>query len=85
MSLNHTALRLFSPIATNSRAANKETILPRGGGKDGTQPILIPKGTPVRWSSYVLHRNKDVFGPDADEFKPERWDSDLRVRYVYAS
>ncbi|KAJ4298524.1 hypothetical protein N0V88_003554 [Collariella sp. IMI 366227] len=77
------ALRLFSPIATNSRTANKEAILPRGGGKDGTQPILIRKGTSVRWSSYVLHRNKDVFGPDADEFRPERWDSDLRVSWEY--
>ncbi|KAK4043786.1 glycosyl hydrolase family 76-domain-containing protein [Parachaetomium inaequale] len=74
------ALRLFSPVATNSRTSNKETILPRGGGKDGSQPILIPKGTPVRWSSHELHRNKDVFGPDPDEFRPERWDSDLRVR-----
>ncbi|EAQ89901.1 hypothetical protein CHGG_06520 [Chaetomium globosum CBS 148.51] len=75
------ALRLFSPVATNSRTANKETILPRGGGKDGSQPILIAKGTPVRWSSHGLHRNKDVFGPDADEFRPERWESDLRARY----
>jgi cytochrome P450 len=77
------ALRLFSPVATNSRAANKETVLPRGGGEDGSQPILVPKGTPVRWTSHGLHRNKDVFGPDADEFRPERWDSDLRVSWEY--
>ncbi|KAH6855194.1 glycosyl hydrolase family 76-domain-containing protein [Chaetomium sp. MPI-CAGE-AT-0009] len=77
------ALRLFSPVATNSRAANKETVLPRGGGEDGSQPILIPKGTPVRWTSHGLHRNKDVFGPDADEFRPERWESDLRVSWEY--
>ncbi|SPQ19667.1 f5a772ea-4ba0-4600-93ef-71ad31cc0b18 [Thermothielavioides terrestris] len=74
------ALRLFSPVATNSRTANKETILPRGGGKDGKQPILVPKGMSVRWSLHALHRSKDIFGPDADEFRPERWDSDLRVR-----
>ncbi|KAL2136397.1 hypothetical protein VTI74DRAFT_3831 [Chaetomium olivicolor] len=77
------ALRLFSPVATNSRTANKETILPRGGGKDGTQPILVPKGMSVRWSSHVLHRNKEVFGPDADKFRPERWESDLRVSWEY--
>jgi cytochrome P450 len=73
------ALRLFSPVATNSRTSNKETILPRGGGKDGSKPILVPKGMSVRWSSHVLQRSKDVFGPDADEFRPERWDT-LRVR-----
>ncbi|KAK3905020.1 glycosyl hydrolase family 76-domain-containing protein [Staphylotrichum tortipilum] len=76
-------LRLFSPVASNSRRSNKDTILPRGGGPDGTQPILVPKGMSVRWSSYVLHRNKAVFGPDADEFRPERWESDLRVSWEY--
>ena len=73
------ALRLFSPVSSNSRSSNKETVLPRGGGKDGKQPILVPKGTSVRWTSHGMHRNKDVFGPDADEFRPERWESDLRV------
>ncbi|KAK4155141.1 mannan endo-1 6-alpha-mannosidase DCW1 [Chaetomidium leptoderma] len=77
------ALRLFSPVATNSRTSNKETVLPRGGGKDGRQPVLVPKGMSVRWSSHVLHRNTAVFGPDADEFRPERWDSDLRVSWEY--
>ncbi|KAL2263627.1 hypothetical protein VTK26DRAFT_5890 [Humicola hyalothermophila] len=78
------ALRLFSPVATNCRAANKETILPRGAGKDGRLPILVPKGTSVRFSTYSLHRNKDIFGPDADEFRPERWESPhLRVGWEY--
>lgn len=70
-------------MATNSRTANKETVLPRGGGKDGSQPILVPKGMSVRWTSHALHRKQDVYGPDADEFRPERWDSDLRVRLVF--
>ncbi|KAK4145387.1 glycosyl hydrolase family 76-domain-containing protein [Dichotomopilus funicola] len=76
------ALRLFSPVATNSRTAAKETVLPRGGGKDGSLPVLVRKGTLVRWLSHCLHRNKAVFGPDADEFRPERWD-DLRVGWEY--
>lgn len=79
---NVPALRLFSPVATNSRTAAKETVLPRGGGKDGSLPVLVRKGTLVRWLSHCLHRNKAVFGPDADEFRPERWD-DLRVGYVF--
>ncbi|KAK4241998.1 cytochrome P450 [Achaetomium macrosporum] len=77
------ALRLFTPVATNSRTANKDTVLPRGGGKDGKQPILVPKGVSVRWSVHSLHRSKAVYGPDADEFRPERWDSDLRVSWEY--
>ncbi len=30
-----------------------------------------------------MHRRKDIFGPDADEFKPERWESDLRPGWGY--
>lgn len=70
------ALRLATPIAANSRTAARETILPRGGGPDGKQPILVPKGMPVRWSSYSMHRSKEVYGQDADEFRPERWERD---------
>ncbi|KAK3941946.1 putative cytochrome P450 protein [Diplogelasinospora grovesii] len=77
------ALRLFPPVSTNSRTANKETILPCGGGPDGKQPILVPKGTSVRWSLYCMHRCERVFGRDAQEFRPERWESDLRVGWEY--
>ncbi|KAL2183402.1 cytochrome P450 [Thermothelomyces heterothallicus CBS 203.75] len=69
------SLRLFSPVSANSRTAKKENILPPGGGKDGSQPILIPKGMSVRWVSHAMHRNKDVYGPDVGEFRPERWES----------
>ncbi|KAK1826696.1 glycosyl hydrolase family 76-domain-containing protein [Podospora conica] len=77
------AMRLFPPISTNSRTSNKETILPVGGGPDGRQPLLIAKGTSLRWSSYSLHRRKDIYGADADEFRPERWESNLRVGWEY--
>lgn len=58
----------------NARYANKDTTLPRGGGKDGNSPIFIPKGSSCDFSVHVMHRRKDIWGPDADEFKPERWD-----------
>jgi cytochrome P450 len=67
-------LRLYPAVALNSRRANKDTILPVGGGPDGKAPIYVPKGTVCRWSSYSMHRRADLFGPDADEFRPERWE-----------
>ena len=60
------------------RAAARDTVLPKGGGPDGQSPIFIPKGTGCRYTSHSLHRRKDVYGEDAEEFRPERWD-DLRV------
>jgi len=72
------ALRLLTPVATNSRASLRETVLPRGGGRDGRSPLLLPKGTPTRFSPYSLHRRKDIYGEDADEFRPERWE-ELRL------
>ena len=33
----------------------------------------IPVGTIVSCSSWVLHRNKEVFREDVDSYRPERW------------
>ncbi len=35
----------------------------------------------VSWSVYTMHRRKDYYGEDADEFKPERWET-LRPGWV---
>ncbi|PKS09527.1 hypothetical protein jhhlp_004144 [Lomentospora prolificans] len=68
-------LRLYPSVGGTGRQAIKDTVLPTGGGLDGKSPLFVPKGSVVRWSMYTLHRRKDTFGPDADEFRPERWDT----------
>ncbi|USP79993.1 cytochrome P450 71A23 [Curvularia clavata] len=67
-------LRLHSVVPFNSRCAVRDTTLPTGGGPDGNMPIFVPKGTEVNFSTHVLHRRKDLWGEDADEFVPERWE-----------
>lgn len=67
-------LRLHSIVPFNSRCAVRDTTLPTGGGPDGTAPVFIPKGTEVNFSTHVLQRRQDLWGPDADEFIPERWE-----------
>jgi cytochrome P450 len=67
------SLRLHPPIPRNSREALRHTTLPVGGGVDGTAPISIPKGAQVGYQVFSMHRRKDVYGEDADEFVPERW------------
>ncbi|RPA80078.1 cytochrome P450 [Ascobolus immersus RN42] len=67
-------LRLFPPVPINSRLAIRNTTLPRGGGPDESAPVIVPKGQLIHYYPYELHRRKEVFGPDAEEFLPDRWD-----------
>ncbi|KAI1120702.1 cytochrome P450 52E2 [Nemania abortiva] len=76
------ALRLNPPVASNQREAVRDTVLPRGGGPDGSEPVFVKKGMSFRYLVWVMHRRKDIFGEDAEEFRPERWE-DLRVTYEY--
>lgn len=52
------------------------TTLPTGGGPDGTAPLLVQPGEAVGYCVYVMHRRRDLYGEDADEFRPERWEGD---------
>ncbi|KAF2497409.1 cytochrome P450 [Lophium mytilinum] len=67
------SLRLHPVVPHNVRTATIDTVLPFGGGADGTQPVFISKGTFVMWSTYEMHRRADVWGKDAGEWRPERW------------
>lgn len=71
--LNET-LRLYPVVPLDGRRALRNTTLPVGGGPDGQSPIYIREGVQVDYSVYVMHRRKDLWGQDADDFKPERWD-----------
>lgn len=79
------ALRLYPIVPINARFAKKDTTIPRGGGPDGHSPVFIPKGQIVAWSVYVMHRRKDIYGPDAEVFRPERWapEEGLRPGWAY--
>lgn len=71
--LNET-LRLYPVFPVNVRRAVRDTSLPSGGGKDGRSPIFVPKGTEFFYDVHALHRVKNLWGRDAEDFKPERWD-----------
>ncbi|KAI9819622.1 MAG: hypothetical protein M1827_007072 [Pycnora praestabilis] len=71
------SLRLNAVAPYNARMAVRDTILPSGGGKDRDKPIAVRKGQMVNYTVYVMHRRPDIWGEDAGEFKPERWEGRL--------
>lgn len=82
------SLRLHPVVPANSRQAIVDTTLPSGGGKDGKSPLFVPKGTIVNYAVHAMHHRKELFGEDADEFRPERWLDEegkkgLRVGWEY--
>ncbi|KAG9305219.1 hypothetical protein G9A89_010727 [Geosiphon pyriformis] len=58
-------LRLHSAVPRNGKECLKDDLLPGG--------IPIYAGDTVAWSSYAMGRDKNIWGPDATEFKPERF------------
>lgn len=50
---------------------NLERVVPAGGLEISSQ--FIPEGTIVGMNGWVVHRDRDVFGHDAEQWRPERW------------
>jgi len=77
--LNET-LRLFTPLPSSLRdSRNKGVALPRSDATYNSVPMYVPPRTPVLTMPYLMQRNKALWGPDAEEFKPARWfDPDLQ-------
>lgn len=60
-------LRLFPSVAARFRVCHTPTTL---------LGRAIHKGTLVLYPIYSMNRNQNVWGSDADEFRPERWTVD---------
>lgn len=83
------ALRLYPVVPYNVRFALQDTTLPVGGGPDGTQPIAVPKNTPIGYSTLIMQRRADLYPPPetgfpaVDKFVPERWDGWTPKSWTY--
>lgn len=72
------ALRLHSQIVVR-----QERVAP-AGGLMLPNGICLPAGTNVGALGQAMTLHRDVFGPDADEYKPERWmkrDNESQIQY----
>ncbi|CAE6533898.1 unnamed protein product [Rhizoctonia solani] len=75
-------IRLYAPVPFMEREALRDWVVPLRypiKGKDGSEitEIHVKKGTRIYVSLKEANRCKETWGEDADEFKPERWLSDL--------
>jgi cytochrome P450 len=46
------------------------TVPPEGDLWNG---LALPPGTEIGWNAIAIMRDPDVWGEDADQFRPERW------------
>ena len=70
-------LRLHPTVPFNQRVAVKDTTIPVGGGPDQLAPVAVRKGQLVCFSVYLMQRRKELWGTDALDFKPERWEQKI--------
>ncbi|KIJ11452.1 hypothetical protein PAXINDRAFT_177345 [Paxillus involutus ATCC 200175] len=75
-------LRLYPPVTGLGRTSRGDSTLPFSTtvkGMDGKEinEILVPKNTHMGISILACNRNREVWGEDALEWKPERWLSPL--------
>ena len=66
-------LRLCPAGPALIRKATKDVRLPRGGGEGGKSPVLVPKDSMVMLCMHAMQTRADIWGEDAEDFKPDRW------------
>ncbi|KAF8028236.1 hypothetical protein BT93_E0981 [Corymbia citriodora subsp. variegata] len=58
-------LRLYPAVPADGRCAETDDVLPDG--------FHVKKGTGLYYSAYSMGRMHNIWGEDAEDFKPERW------------
>ncbi|KAH9929493.1 cytochrome P450 [Epithele typhae] len=71
-------LRLYPPVCVHT--AVNDTVIPSSslGGKG----LFIPAGMPCVYSVFCMHRRKDLWGPDALSFDPDRFIDERLQKYL---
>jgi Cytochrome P450 len=80
-------LRLFTPIPTSLKESIRPCVFPVFGvdAQGNRGPIYMPgPGVPLFSSRFAIHRRKDLWGEDAEDFVPERWIDPDRVKDLAA-
>ena len=76
-------MRVYPPVPFNARVANKDTILPHGGGADGESNVLVQKGQivfsqhgpPIGAPDRLVMTRTSFARKDGNTSKARRWAS----------
>ncbi|KAK7060040.1 cytochrome P450 [Favolaschia claudopus] len=71
-------LRLYAPVPFQNRTATEAISIPLGApvqltNGDFVSELPIAKGQTVLVSIEAVNRDPEIWGPDADKWRPERW------------
>ncbi|KAJ6589747.1 cytochrome P450 [Mycena capillaripes] len=77
-------LRLHAPVPSTSRIATRDDVVPLETpwtDANGTvhETLRVTKGQAIMIPIVALNRDKDIWGPDAAQFIPERWESEPSI------
>ncbi|KAK7053758.1 cytochrome P450 [Favolaschia claudopus] len=75
-------LRLHPALQMTPRMASQDDVIPLGTpiltpSGETISSIVVAKGTVIVEPIRAINRSEAMWGPDAKEFKPERWFSDI--------
>ncbi|KAL2432176.1 Benzoate 4-monooxygenase bphA [Exophiala dermatitidis] len=65
--------RVVPGADVKSNGGNGGNLTPATGAGVDILGYHFPPGTVLSVPSYTIHHSKEIWGPDADEFVPERW------------
>ncbi|KAK0506763.1 cytochrome P450 [Armillaria luteobubalina] len=81
----HETLRMHPPVSEATRVATQDDVLPLStpvvtkSGKT-VNSIFVAKGSILTATLETLNTSEEFWGPDAKEFRPERWLEDFTPR-----
>ncbi|KZT09730.1 cytochrome P450 monooxygenase pc-3 [Laetiporus sulphureus 93-53] len=73
-------LRLYPAVPFNIRLSVNEGLLPNPDPNG--KPYYVPPRTPVSYSVFAMHRRTEYWGPDAQEFDPDRFLDERVTKYL---
>ncbi|KAI0312739.1 cytochrome P450 [Amylostereum chailletii] len=91
------SLRLYPPVRFMNRTSRKDMVVPvdksiKGNNGEDLHELFIPKGTTIMINILGVNSDPSIWGPDALEWKPERWlkplpesVTDAKIPGVYAN